>query len=221
LAQTQAGRIIGLLGGTFDPVHNAHLRIALDVLEQLPLDEIRFIPSRRPPHRGQPGATAEQRLAMLQRAIKGQPGFCIDERELQRPGPSYMVDTLHSLRTELPETPLCLILGQDAFRELHTWYRWRAVFELAHLLVLQRPGHPQHDLSPEFAQWIEPRRIDDVAGLHQNLAGCVLFWPVTQLALSATSIRERIAQGYSPRDLLPEAVYEYIYQQQLYRLSAT
>jgi nicotinate-nucleotide adenylyltransferase len=135
LANTQAGGFIGLLGGTFDPVHNAHLRIALDVLEQLQLAEMRFIPSRQPPHRAQPGASPEQRLAMLQRAVQGQPGFIVDERELRRSGPSYMVDTLCSLRADFSETPLCLLLGLDAFRELHTWYRWQTIPELAHILV--------------------------------------------------------------------------------------
>lgn len=218
LANTQARASIGLLGGTFDPVHNAHLRIALDVLEQLSLDEIRFIPSRQPPHRIQPGASPQQRLAMLQRAIHGQPGFTIEECELQRTGPSYMADTLQSLRSQLPDAALCLILGLDAFRDLHTWYRWQSIIGLAHILVLQRPGYDSADLPAELAGWLASHRIHDAASLRRNVAGQVLFWPVTQLAISATGIRERVGRGGLPRYLVPDAVCDYIRQQQLYQL---
>jgi nicotinate-nucleotide adenylyltransferase len=217
LTVLQPKQPIGLFGGTFDPVHNAHLRVALDVLEQLQLAEVRFIPSRQPPHRAMPGASARHRLMMLQHAIRNQPGFTIDERELRRGGPSYMADTLASLRTELPQTPLCLLLGLDAFRELTSWYHWQAIPELSHVLVMQRPGSDADDFTPALQHWVETSRIDDATGLQQTIAGRVLFWPVTQLAISASSIRDRIAGGFSARYLLPETVCEYICQHQLYQ----
>lgn len=209
-------RPVGIFGGTFDPIHNGHLRIALDALEQLHLAEVRFIPSRQPPHRESPGANSEQRLNMLQEAIKNQTGFLIDERELQRSGPSYMVDTLQSLRSELPETPLCLLIGQDAFRDLPGWYQWQAIPELAHLLIMQRPGHQQQDLPSELRQWVATSQTADESELHTHKAGRAYFFSVTQLSISATSIRSLIRQGQSPRYLLPEAVYQYISEQGLY-----
>ena len=118
-------RLIGVLGGTFDPIHFGHLRPALEILQALELDEIRFVPCRIPAHRATPSITAEQRLALVRLATAGQPGFVADDRELRRAGPSYMVDTLTSLRAEVGDAPLCLILGTDAFRELLSWRRWR------------------------------------------------------------------------------------------------
>ena len=122
---------VGVLGGTFDPIHYGHLRPALELLETLELSEVRFIPCRIPAHRGAPSITAEQRLELVRLAIIGQPGFVADGRELRRAGPSYMVDTLVALRQELGDTPLCLILGSDAFQALTTWHRWQALTDLA------------------------------------------------------------------------------------------
>ena len=217
LARSIGGQPIGIFGGTFDPIHHGHLRVALDILEELNLAEIRFIPSRQPPHRTRPGATPEQRLSMLQQAISEQAGFVLDDREFQRSGPSYMVDTLDSLRAEWPQTPLCLLLGLDAFRELHTWYRWQAIPELANLLIMHRPGNHPYDLPTELKQWLTVSQTTDTVELQQHKFGRVLFHPVTQLAISATSIRARIAQGLSPRYLLPEAVHHYIDEQNLYQ----
>lgn len=208
---------IGVFGGTFDPVHNAHLRIALDVLELLGLVEIRFIPSHRPPHRGRPGASAEQRLAMLEQAVSGQAGFAVDERELQRKGPSYSVDTLTSLRSEQPDAPLCLILGLDAFLEFHTWHQWQLIPELAHIIVLRRP-HVAATFSSDLQELMRQRQIDysNAARLHTTISGHILLLTVTQLSISATMIRELVAQNRSPRYLLPDAVYDYICQSRLY-----
>ncbi len=210
-------RPIGVLGGTFDPIHYGHLRPALELLETLELAEIRFIPCRIPAHRGMPRVTAEQRLALVRLATVGQPGFVADDRELQREGPSYMVDTLASLRDDCgADTPLCLILGADAFRELHTWHRWEALSGLAHLVVMRRPGASQ-SLPPPLKAFAAPRTIEDAVELRRCPAGGILFQAVTQLDISATQIRALLARGQSPRYLLPEAVLAYIHDRALYR----
>jgi nicotinate-nucleotide adenylyltransferase len=207
---------VGILGGTFDPVHHGHLRIALEVLEALDLAEVRFIPSRLPPHRGQPQATPAQRLALLRLAVAGQPGFIVDERELRRGGPSYMVDTLASLRAEVGNTPLCLLLGRDAFNDLPGWHRWRNILEFTHLIVLERPGAAPTPPG-ELSQLLERCILDHPGALREKAAGGILIQPVTQLAISATRIRQLLAQGRSPRYLLPEAVLNCIHEQGLYR----
>jgi len=209
------GRPIGVLGGTFDPVHHGHLRPALELLEDLGLAEIRFIPCRIPAHRGEPRASAGARARMLEAAIAGQPGFVLDHRELEREGPSYMADTLTSLRRSFPDQPLCLILGQDAFAALESWHRWREIPALAHLLVLERPGYSP-ELPPPLAALLENRRLREPHELCHAPGGGILLHAVTQLAISATDIRERLASGRSVRYLLPETVNHFIDTQGLY-----
>lgn len=210
---------IGVFGGTFDPVHFGHLRSALELLEQLSLQHILLIPSAVPPHRDVPYATAEQRLAMLRLAVEGQPGLLVDEREIRRTGSSYMIDTLDSLRAELGETPLCLILGVDAFLGLPGWHKWQKLLELAHIVVAHRPGW-QLDKSrmPQILQQaVQGRWVTDGQALCSKPAGSVLLQGVTQLDISATEIRERIAEGKSANYLLPAQVWQYIQKQDLYR----
>lgn len=210
--------MIGILGGTFDPVHIAHLRCALEMQEALRLEEIRFLPCREPPHRGAPVADSRQRLAMLRLAIGGQTAFHIDERELQRAGPSYMVDTLASLRQELPERPLCLIIGMDAFAQLNTWHRWEHLIELAHLAVMTRPGL-RSGPAGDVAALMERCLVEDPESLRRAPAGRIILCPVTRMEISATLIRELVGQGRDARYLVPERVLDYIRQTGLYRQS--
>jgi nicotinate-nucleotide adenylyltransferase len=208
--------MIGILGGTFDPIHHGHLRSALELLQDLGLEEVRLIPCRTPPHRGMPSATPEQRLAMVRAAVAPQPGLRADERELDRDGASYTIDTLQSLRAELGDaTPLCLILGADAFLGLPTWHRGTELIEFAHLVVMHRPGW-EAPLSGPVAELADRRRIEDPAGLRDASAGHVLFWPVTQLDISATRIRADVRAGKSPRYLVPDAVWELIQTEEIY-----
>lgn len=210
--------MIGILGGTFDPVHIAHLRCALELQQTLQLAEVRFVPCRQPPHRAAPAADPAQRLAMLRLALEGQAGFCIDERELRRTGPSYMVDTLDSLRQELPAQPLCLIIGLDAFVQLNTWHRWERLVELAHIAVMTRPGLRSAPAG-EVAALLERCLVDDPQVLHGTPAGRIMLCPVTRMEISATQIRALVAQDRSARYLVPERVLEYIRQRGLYRQS--
>lgn len=209
----QSTQMIGIFGGTFDPVHYGHLRSALEVKELFGLDEVRLIPCHQPPHRDQPKASATIRLRMLQQAINHEPGLIVDSRELDRAGPSYMVDTLKSLREEFSGQSLLLFIGSDAFENLTSWHRWQQLFDYAHLVVLIRPGYAikTHD------EFFNQRLAHDKTELSQTPAGSIFFQPVTQLDISATAIRNMIAQKQSPRFLLPDAVIEYIQQHQLYQ----
>lgn len=210
--------MIGIFGGTFDPIHYAHLRTALEVQQQLGLTELRFVPASIPPHRPQPMASAAQRLAMVKLAIAGQPGMEVDERELRRDGPSYMVDTLASLRAELGDTPLVLILGLDALLGLPAWHQWTRLIELAHLAVMERPGVVLPG-EGELAELVRTHRTEEAAQLARQPAGALYFVPVSQLAISATDIRAQLAAGRSPRFLLPDAVLDYIFDAGLYGAS--
>lgn len=204
--------MIGIFGGTFDPVHYGHLRSALEVKEIFGLSEIRLLPSAQPPHREQPAATAPMRVRMLELAIENQPGFAIDTRELNRPGRSYMVDTLKSFRQEFPERPLLLFIGGDAFENLATWHQWQRLFDYAHIVVMTRPGFQPRELDGYFAA----KKANEIRELTQALAGGLFFQPVTQLEISATAIRKMIAEKHDPGFLLPDAVIEYIRQHALY-----
>lgn len=209
--------MIGIYGGTFDPIHYGHLRTALEVKQAAQLREVRFVPCRQPPHRAQPQASADQRLAMLRAALaSAEPGFVVDTRELDRDGPSYMVDTLSSIRPGVGAEPLALILGLDAFRHLPHWHRWRELFELAHIIVMQRP-EAVAEWTPELQTELAERAVDDPGALHHQSAGCVAFVAVTQLAISATAIRTAIASGASGRYLTPDAVLAIIAELEIYK----
>ncbi|MCK5190842.1 MAG: nicotinate-nucleotide adenylyltransferase [Methylococcales bacterium] len=205
--------MIGIYGGTFDPVHNGHLRTALEVKEIFTLDEVRLIPCSQPPHRESPLTTAEMRLDMLKLAIKNQPGLVIDRRELDRDGFSYMIDTLESLRNEISNAPLILFMGSDAFKGLKSWYRWQHLFDYAHIVVLTRPGY-EHSLLNEF---FSSRLTEKIEDLKQKESGYLFFQPVTQLDISATGIRNIIQAGLNPGFLLPDSVIDYIKRKKLYK----
>ncbi|MDT8321457.1 MAG: nicotinate-nucleotide adenylyltransferase [Xanthomonadales bacterium] len=211
----RGSRGIGIFGGTFDPVHFGHLRAALEASEYLGLDDFRLLPAGRPPHRTSPVASAEQRLAMLQTAVRRYPVFRVDDREVRRPGESYMVDTLRAIRGEAGDMPLLLMVGQDAANELDRWHEWRRLFDLAHLVIMRRPGAAQ-DCSSTLAQEMLPRFAASAAELMGLPAGRIWTIEVTQLAISSTDIRKRLASGRSASFLLPESVIDYIRAHGLY-----
>ena len=210
--------MIGILGGTFDPIHLGHLRPTLEVAEALALSEVRFLPCGNPPHRQPPHAAALQRLAMVRAAIAGEPRFRVDDRELRREGPSYMVDTLASLRAELGSVPICLLLGADAFAALDTWHQWERIAEFAHLVVMRRPEQDpaMHTYSFALRELVRRRETQDISQLSRKPAGGVCFVPVTQLAISATGIRRALRERRSIRFLVPAAVQQLIETQNIY-----
>jgi nicotinate-nucleotide adenylyltransferase len=211
--------MIGIFGGTFDPVHFGHLRTALEIKESLELAQVRLVPCRRPPHREPPAASAEQRLIMLRSAVQNEPAITIDPQELQREGASFSVDTLAAIRKETGETtPICLIVGMDAFAGLETWHRWRTLFDLAHIVVMQRAGIAP-SLPHTLTEFIEDKTAQTVSMLHSNPSGLILFQEVIQLDISATRIRRLIKEGRNPRWLLPDSVLQMIKEQHLYTQS--
>ncbi len=199
--------MIGILGGTFDPVHLGHLRTALEVVEALSLSELRLIPLGQAVHRAQPRFSGERRLAMLQAAVAGEPRFLVDERELRARRPSYTVQTLESLRDEVgAERPLCLLMGRDAFSAFHTWREPERILHLAHLVVMERPGEALY-LEGELETLAGGRITAQPEELRRMPAGRILFQPVTQLDISSSDIRRRLDQGRSVRWLVPEEVW--------------
>ncbi|MBT8064947.1 MAG: nicotinate-nucleotide adenylyltransferase [Xanthomonadales bacterium] len=207
---------IAILGGTFDPVHNGHLRAALEVREQFGLDEIRLLPAGTPPHRPAPEASAGHRLAMLQQVAAVYPGFRVDDREIRRAGYSYMVDTLEEIRAEAGAAPVLLAIGQDAANALDRWHEWERLFDLAHLVVMCRPDS-RAEYGDGLSEQMERRRCPDSADLLSSPAGRVCSMAITQLDVSATAIREAIRAGRSPAFLVPGSVRDYLREQDLYR----
>lgn len=215
-SDTGMTRRIGLLGGTFDPVHYGHLRSALEVREWLELDELRLIPSARPPHRDAPGATASQRLDMVHLAAADETGLSVDDRELNRDRPSFTVETLESLRAEIgDDVALFMVVGWDAFCSLPSWHRWDEILGLASLVVLQRPDY---DLDPPevLKDLMAARSVSEPAQACAP-SGEIICLAQTPLAISATHIRALVNAGRSPRFLLPDAVLGYIETNGLYR----
>ena len=220
LNEAPGPRPIGVFGGTFDPVHFGHLRPAREVMERLALERIHLIPCNIPPHRGEPHATPEQRCEMLRLAVEGEAGFVLDRRELERPGPSYMVDTLRSLREEYGALrPICLILGGDAFLGLPSWYHWRELVELAHIVVMHRPGWVVDGASVDEALQglLRQHQLEAAEQLHDSPSGGVLLQAVGPLDISATAIRKQVAEGGSVDNFLPRPVWDYIRRHNLYR----
>ena len=211
---------LGLFGGTFDPVHYGHLRLAEEAIAQLGLAGVRWIPAGNPPHRGAPQVTAAQRLALVSRSTADNPRFSVDPAEVEAAAPSYTVLTLERLRAELgPAQPLVLLVGADAFAGLAGWHRWPEILDLAHVAVSHRPGFPVEaaSLPTALADAFRQRRLADVGGLRAAPGGGIVTFAMTQLAISATQIRKLLANGLSARYLLPDGVLDYISSHSLYR----
>jgi len=209
-----------LLGGTFDPVHYGHLRVAEEVRTALAPLEMRLVPAKDPPHRGTPGASASDRLRMLELARAEFPQLVVDPQELERPGKSYTVLTLEAMRAALAARPLALLVGADTFLGLPTWHRWREVFALAHVVVATRPGADlaAGAMDPQLRQEWEQRRTSDAGALRSRPAGAIVPMTVVPQPISATAIRAALARGAvdEVRGLLPAAVLAYIETHRLY-----
>jgi nicotinate-nucleotide adenylyltransferase len=198
-------------------VHLAHLRLAQEAWQACALSVVRFIPSARPPHREKPGASAGHRLRMVELAIRCNPAFQVDDRELRRSAASYTIDTVEDMRAELgPVASLCLIVGADAFALFETWKRWRELLDLVHLIVAHRPGFETRPASPALAAEFDARLTQSRADLAASAAGRIHPVAITPLGISATRIRGDLRAGLSARYLLPDSVLGYIESNGLY-----
>ena len=206
--------MIGILGGTFDPIHFGHLRLALELADGLELERVLLVPAKAPPHREQPAAAPALREAMVAAAVAGEPRLRLDGREMRRDGPSYAVETLEELRRELPGTPLCFLMGMDAFAGLDRWHRWERILELAHLGLAARPGAGPP--AGTAAGILRERQVDKPSQLNATLAGRIIPLQVPMLDISSSRVRCLIGSGRSARYLLPDPVLEIIRNHRLY-----
>ena len=211
---------LAILGGTFDPVHYGHLRLAAEVRDALGVPEVRLVPAADPPHRAAPHASARDRVAMLELALREFPGLALDTREIARGGKSYTVDTLTDLRAEVPERPLALLVGADAFHGFPRWHRWRQLFDLAHVIVVPRPGVILDDLPDALKNEWRTRKTEDARLLRTRAAGTIYVQPVSAQPIASTAIRAMLAGGAAKAaelaGLLPHDVLAYIESNRLY-----
>jgi nicotinate-nucleotide adenylyltransferase len=206
---------IGILGGTFDPVHCGHLRLALEMRELLDLDCIRLLPAPNPRLREKPRADVTTRQQLLAAAVDGESHLAVDNRELDRDGPTYTVETLESLRREFSDQVLVFILGMDSFARLDRWHRWQELADLAHLAVAHRPGGSLPGPGP-VADLLAQRRCSDVATLKSRPAGGIMICELPLLDISATRIRSLVAADRNIRFLVPDKVIELINRSRCY-----
>jgi len=211
-------KAIGILGGTFNPIHFGHLRMAQELADGLSFDEVRFIPAASPPHKDTPTISAEHRAAMVRLAIADNPVFTCDERELHRTGASYTIDTLLSLREELgTQTSITLFMGSDAFTKFDTWHRWEEIIQHCHIALVQRP-HANEDKLPKILEtFLHNHYTEHNEDLHTSPAGFVTMRQITALEISSTAIRKAFQHQLSTRYLMPDSVIAYIKSHQLYR----
>jgi nicotinate-nucleotide adenylyltransferase len=206
-------RLICLFGGTFDPVHYGHLQPLQELQKQLDADAVHVIPAALPPHRPSPHASSQQRVNMLELALREYPGFFLDTRELERSGPSWTVLTLRSFRQQYPDDSLCLVMGSDAFADLPTWYHWQEILQLAHVVVIERAGMEVVSRPGWASDYLE----DNVASLRKRKSSKVFYVSLKGVEISSTEIRKRLATGQDVRGMLPDEVISYIRQNKLYQ----
>ena len=211
---------LGLFGGTFDPVHFGHLRLAAELREAFRLERVMFLPAGHPWQRSRDTyAGGADRVRMLELATAGDPAFGVDDREVRREGPSYTADTLAEYRRECgPETPLVFLCGTDAFARVETWHRWESLFELAHFAVAVRADDAGWNSKGPGAipKALWPRVTMSLRDLLSTPAGRIMTFAMTPLAISSTAIRGLVQASLSIRYLTPDPVVDYIHQNQLY-----
>ncbi len=208
--------MIGLYGGTFDPVHVGHMQVAQTVCDALPLRQLHMVLSARPSHRGVPGAAIMHRWCMLHIACAADGRLCPDDREAVQNTPSYTVHTLQNVRAQHGRSPVYFVIGSDSLQQLRTWRDWRSLLELAHLVVLRRPGFDADELPGEYGDYVRARRVAEAS---QAPAGTILVLDAVMPDVSATAIRTAVAAGNVPDTLLPSGVADYIMTHRLYHNS--
>ncbi|MEH6516000.1 MAG: nicotinate-nucleotide adenylyltransferase [Halioglobus sp.] len=205
-----------ILGGTFNPIHFGHLRCAIELTEQLGLEQTRLMPSAQPPHRAQPSCSASHRAAMVELAVAEESLLRCDQRELKRSGPSYTIDSLCELRKELgPDVSLSLAMGLDALHGLASWHCWESLLDHAHIVVMTRPGWAL-PAQGQVAEWLDRHKTNRRDAITELPNGNVWLQELRPLPISSTEIRSLLQSGQSARYLLPESVLDYIQSNELY-----
>jgi len=184
-------RLIGIFGGTFDPVHAGHVTMALRLLQALPLEKIIFVPNRTPPHRPLPHFSAVERLQLIQQAIQSHPRLEVSDLELQQNAVSYTIDTLHALRQQYPDAVLCLIMGEDNLYTLNQWHCWQELFTIAHLIVLDRPSHLPAQTPPWLHELLTIRASTNPDDLVSEDSGRIFLFHTEPINLSSTQLRQQ------------------------------
>lgn len=202
--------MIGILGGTFDPIHNGHVHIAKQLASRLNLEQLQFMPCALPVHRHLPQVSAQHRCAMINLVIEGQQAFCLNRLEVDRSGPSYSVDSLHQIH-DLNDSILALVVGADAFNNFDSWKSPREILQLANLVVCHRPGYKVDQ--GMFSQY----RVASMEAFSESRAGAILVLEVDALDCSSSAVRAALDAGKIPRQSLPPAVADYIDKHNLYR----
>lgn len=205
---------IGILGGTFDPIHLGHLHVAHEVLQLAHLDQIQFIPVQQPVHRETPLADAIDRLTMLKLALQNEPLFSINTIELERNTPSYTIDTLKALAN--PKDILYFIMGIDSFLQFNTWHHWQTIIDYCHLIIVNRPFYDVA-IPPPLQLFYDTHRVNDWTNCQNKQEGCILPIAIKPCEISATAIRQQLAKHESKIIGLPNSVYEFIRQNHLYK----
>ena len=214
-------RRIAIYGGTFDPIHLGHLGSIIDLKDRLHIEQVHLIPSYIPPHRGSPGATAEQRLEMLELGVQGMEGILVDDREVVRRGKSYTIDTLQELRLQYgPEAQLFFVLGTDAYKLLDEWHRWQELTNFAHIVVMRRQDSRAGETSDQgpnrlVLEWQQDKRVSDLAELSGS-GGKIVEVALSPIDISSTLVRQCVRSGKSLDHLVPNQVAKYIAEQKLY-----
>jgi len=207
---------IGLFGGTFDPIHSGHLKIAEQLIDLLDLQCMQFIPNKHPMYRDKPVANAKHRLAMTRIATAHYPKFIVNDVEINRPGPTYTIDTITAIREQIPKQPLCLLIGEDVFASMNGWHDWKKIPDMVHLIIIDRPG-VTHPYNSEIQALFDERKTHDTHSLSKKPGGKIIRHLIDPLTISATKVRKKLKTGEDVSREVPPEVLRYIEQHHLYR----
>lgn len=207
---------IGILGGTFDPVHNGHIRMAIECYERLDLEEVRLVPLHTPPHRSEPAASPEQRYKMLETATQKLDVLKVDDCELARGGISYTIETVKTMRKKFNRKSLCLLMGTDAFNSMYTWYQWKDLLNFVHIVIAERPGNIISPDNPELQDLLVSRQASNLTSLYDSPSGKIFEITIPLLDISSSQIRNIFLSKKNPAMLLPDNIIEYIETNHIY-----